>query len=182
MRFSENRPLALGILALCVILSLTLSGGGALKNQRDDVANIFYYGASGDGLCIDRDLTVRSEAAYNLASTAALYQGIDAALVANAKDAGNALAAAATIEEKAAKNEACQRAVEDLYTALDNAPLSEPDRAFAYKQYKEFQSRKDTISRDPYNQKAEEFNDALSGFPARFVGGLIGVRALSLFE
>lgn len=182
VNFKENRAVAWVVFALCVIFSLSFSGGRALTNLRQDVGDIFYNGVTGDGLCIDKDLTVRSENAYNIASTASGYASIDAALVSAAKDASNELAAAETIGARYAANVKCQRAVEDLYTAIDNASLSEKDSAFAYKEYKEFQSRADTISRDPYNQRAQAFNQTLSGFPASLLGGLQGVKPLELFS
>ncbi|MEF9974506.1 MAG: LemA family protein [Clostridia bacterium] len=180
--FKENRLIAWIVLVLCVLFSLSFSGGRALANLRAETEQVFYQGVHADGLSIGTDLDARAECAYNLASTASNYQDIDAALATSVRDASNALAAAKTIEEKYAANAACQRAVEDLYTALDNAQLSEKDYSFALRQYKEFQSRADTISRDDYNRQATQFNQTLSAFPASFVGGLSGVKKLSLFD
>ena len=180
--FWENRLIAWVVFAACVLFSLSFSGGRALENLRLDTERVFYQGVNGDGLCIDRDLSRRAECAYNLASTASGYASIGKDLVEGARAASNSLAAAAAIADKFEANQACQRAVEDLYTAMENTALSESDRAFAYKEYKEFQSRADTISRDFYNQRAAQFNEPLSAFPAELIGGLSGVKPLELFD
>lgn len=179
--FGENRLVAWVVFAACVLFSLSFSGGRALSNLRQDIETIFYQGVNGDGLCIDRDLARRAECADNLANTASNYASIDKALVENAREASNQLAAATAISDKYQANQACQRAVEALYAAMENTALSASDDSFAYKEYKEFQSRADTISRDFYNERAAQFNQALSAFPADLIGGLSGVKPLDLF-
>lgn len=179
--FWENRPVAWIVLAVCVVFSLLFSGGQALKDLREQTALTFYQGVNGDGLCIYRDLMVRSECAYNLASTAANYENIDSALVEKARELSNQLAAATDVQTLFSVNAQCHRAVEDLYTAMENTALSANDKSFAYREYKEFVSRADTISRDMYNDQAASFNAVLDGFPAGLIGSVTGVEPLALF-
>ena len=180
-RFSENRVVAWIVFAVAVIFSLSFSGGGALKELREQTLSIFYNGAQDDGLSIDRDLQVRSDAAYNLASVASGYAQIDAQVVTRTQEAQQALEAADSIAAKSAANQQLSKAVEDLFTAISNAPLTESDRAFVFSQYKEFISRGDTISRDVYNERARAFNDKLHAFPASLIGGFSGVKPVEIF-
>lgn len=180
--FWEKRTIAWVILAACVLFSLTFSGGGALSNLRAEAEKVFYQGVNGDGLCIDRDLSARADSAYKLASVAAGYPGVDPALVEKVREASDNLSSAGDIPGKFQANLALGQSVEDLYSAMEKAELSKDDEAFAFKQYKEIQSRADTISRDFYNEKAAEFNKTLAGFPAGLVGALSGVKNLDLFE
>ena len=79
-------------------------------------------------------------------------------------------------------NETLGRAVEALYTELENTQLTEADATYALSQYKEFTSRGLTISRDGYNALAEEFNRTIGVFPANIVAMLSGVGQLTLFR
>lgn len=178
--FSENRKIAWAVFALAILFSLSFSGGGALRNQRSEALDIFYQGAQGDGLCIDRDLKARAEAASNLIDLSEPY-GLPADILQQATDARDQLDQAVEISELSQANTALQRSIESLYTHLTKAGMSESDSQFAFSQYKEFQSRGDTISRDPYNDFAARFNRELEAFPARFVGTISRVKPLDLF-
>lgn len=182
MKFSENRPLAVALTVLVMALTLVLGGARGLNQLKDSASDVFYRGVTGDGLCIWRDLSARGEAAYNLESIATKYLKADDAQLLAAGQAREALAAEQSIAGQYEKNAQLTQAVEDLYTALENAPLSESDRSFAYKQYKEFKSRADTILNDPYNQWAEDFNRQLSGQPAALIARLTGIAPLELFR
>lgn len=182
MKLSENRRLAWIVLAVCVMFSLSFSSERALASLRAQVEAVFVSGAHNDGLCINNDLKERAECAYNIASTASNYAQIDSKLVSAARDASNELSKAETISQKYEANVACQRAVEDLYTAIDNASMSDADRTFVLKQYKEFQSRADTIKRDFYNQQALKYNDTVSAFPANLLAKLGNIQRMQLFD
>ncbi len=45
----------------------------------------------------------------------------------------------------------------------------------------EMKSRSVTISNDPYNQCAEEYNQRLDGFPANLLGKALGLKRAELF-
>ena len=179
-RFFENRKLAWVVFAIAVLFSLSFSGGGALRDQRSAALDVFYKGAQNDGLCIDRDLKARSEAAAALIDMAGRYDIADS-VVSQAAEAQAQLDAATGIADRSKANAALQGAVKDLYDQLSALALTESDYETAYSQYREFQSRGDTIRRDPYNDVAAEFNAALSGFPARLVGLIGRVQPLELF-
>lgn len=195
MRLSENRTVAWIVFAIVVIASLSLSGNALEKNaleMRDDVLKVFYTGVNGDGLSIDSDLKARAKDAYTLYGIASRYDGIDASLLEKALNAQKALDEAnqlpqTEIRKRSDANAALTLAVEDLYTALNNAPLSDADRRDAKSVYDDFKSHGNTIGRDPYNDLAAQYNADVrkmySGFPANLIGSIKGsAPSLELFQ
>ncbi len=195
MRLSENRTVAWIVLALVIALALGLSGNALEKNaleMRGDVLKVFYTGANGDGLSIDSDLKQRAKDAYTLAGIAGRYPAVNAALVTKASAAQQALDAANALpqEKIAARSNAnadLTRAIEDLYTALNNADLSDADRKDVRSVYDNFRSHGNTIERDPYNDLAAQYNRDVqkmySGFPAGLISGFKGgAPSLELFQ
>ncbi len=178
----ENRMIAWIVFAACVIFSLSFSSERALSNLRRDNEAVFYQGTTDSmGLSIDKQLQTRAMSAYNIASTAGNYP-IDASLVKTAKDAADALEKAKTIQDKNAANIACERAVQDLYTAIENTSMSSTDQNYALSQYRDFQAASDMIRHDKYNEYAQDFNQELGKFPARLLAGLTGVSPLPMFS
>lgn len=195
MRLSENRTVAWIVFALVVITALSLSGNALEKNaleMRDDVIKVFYTGVNGDGLSIDSDLKSRAKDAYTLYGIANRYAQIDASLAEKALAAQKALDEAnqlpqTEIRKRSDANAALTRAVEDLYTALGNAPLSDADRRDAKSVYDDFKSHGNTIGRDPFNDLATQYNmdvrKMYSGFPASLIGSIKGgAPSLELFQ
>ncbi|NLG25703.1 MAG: hypothetical protein GX558_10130 [Clostridiales bacterium] len=187
MRLSENRPLAVAALAIAVLVSVVISGGGALRDERAAVERVFYADRG-----VNADLTVRAEAAYNLASLAG-RNGLNAPTIDAVSQAIAALQAAGSIAGKYEADQALTRAVEDLYTEMENAGLSVSDASFARKQYTNWKSSGMTIAhsvdevgaKEPgrgYNEKAGQFNRTLQGFPAGLIGALTGVGPLELYR
>lgn len=182
-RFSENRTIAWVVFAVCILFSLSFSSERALTNLRRDNERIFYQGTSQSmGQCIDKHLTTRATSAYNVASVAANYPEINQTLVQEAKDAATQLQDASDIAAKNTLNTALNRAVEDLYTAVENTQLSKADKDYAYGQYKEFKGAGDMIGRDEYNKYADEFNAELDYFPASQLAKITGVQPLPRFN
>ncbi len=195
MRLSENRTVAWIVFALVVITALSLSGNALEKNaleMRDDVIKVFYTGVNGDGLSIDSDLKARAKGAYTLYGIANRYQQVDASLAEKALSAQKALDEAnqlpqTEIRKRGDANAALTRAIEDLYTALGNAPLSDADRRDAKSVYDDFKSHGNTIGRDPFNDLAAQYNTDVrkmySDFPASLIGGIKGgAPSLELFQ
>lgn len=195
MRLSENRTVAWIVFALVVVAALSLSGNALEKNaleMRDDVLKVFYTGVNGDGLSIDSDLKARAKDAYTLYGIASRYGEVDAPLVEKVLSAQKALDEAnqlpqTEIIKRSEANTALTHAVEDLYTALNNAPLSDVDRRDAKSVYDDFKSHGNTIGRDPYNELAANYNVQVrkmySGFPASWIGNIKGgAPSLELFQ
>lgn len=183
-KINENRPLAFCVLVLVVVLSIVFSGGGGLRALRGEALEAFHVGVNGDGLCVYTDLQERADCAFNLAALAQRYDEIPQEITQKAAEAAQELSDVPDDETAAMQraNETLGRAVEALYTELENTQLTEADATYALSQYKEFTSRGLTISRDGYNALAEEFNRTIGVFPANIVAMLSGVGQLTLFR
>lgn len=194
MRLAENRTIAWIVFAMSVVIALSLSGNALKKNaleMRLDTIKVFYTGANADGLSIDSDLKARAKDAYTLIGIAGRYSQIDETIVQAATAAQRAMDEAnglAQLEIKARSQANAQlgRAIEDLYTALNNSALSEADRRDVQSVYDDFKSHGNTIGRDPYNELAAQFNrdaDAMySQFPASMFKNMQGgAPTLELF-
>lgn len=178
--FTENRKLGMAVLAVVIILSVLLSGGGKLGAKRGEALDVF---KNGDGYgSVSDDIARRVECAYDLHSTAARYEAIPADTVRKVETLTAKLEKAEPGTEMEQLHKDLSRAVEDLYSAIENASLSASDAEYAKGEYKEFVSRGMTMSRDAYNEAAEKYNKLAGGFPAALVAGLTGNGALPVFE
>ncbi|MCL1849437.1 MAG: LemA family protein [Clostridiales bacterium] len=166
-----------------MILAGTLIGShNSLVSLRDKAAGVFVIGARGDGIGIQGDLRERDNAAYNMVVIARKYLPEDNALIQNVLNARKALDSASSVRQKAAADRELAIAVKDLYDVLSGMALSDQDARYPQRLYTDFYSRGETISHDPYNQTAAEFNRILAGFPAGVLGGLTGIQPLELFQ
>lgn len=184
MRFSENRVLAWVVLALAILFSVSFSGGGAMRDIRYATEQVFVSGARNDGLSISNDLDVLAQKAGVLVSIAKSYLPGGSDVVNKAEQAANALRESSGAASRFEAYAATTGAIEDVYTQLQNAPMSEKDRTDALKAYKEIESRTDTVNRNKneYNTPASQFNQGLERFPASLVSKLARVEPLPLFE
>lgn len=156
----------------CIVLMLALIAGGfflggtmKLNGLYSEAEKVFLTGEDGDGICIANDLTERANAATNLVTIASKYDGVkDKA--AKVTSAVAALKTADQISDKKEANSDLDTAVEGLFKALENLALSTNDETYARRLYTNFNSRNDTISHDPYNKYAVEYNETIAKFPA----------------
>ena len=178
MRFSENLTIARIALALSIILSLVLGGGGALMDARSAAEAQFFANAES----ISAELYEMRSNAVVLSSIAAKYDTADKAFI---SDLNGAVALLDESKEISAKHQASLKldsAVENLYSNLTGLKLGDMDAQDARYAYKNFSSAQMRIEHDGYNESASAFNKELSGFPASLLGALRGVRALDLFQ
>ena len=180
MRISENRPIAWGVLALAVLLSISLSGGKAMRDMRSEAERLF-YGTNGGG-SINHDLDTRAEESYKLASIASKYISEDDPALVKVKDLSTKLSEAKSVNDRYAANKDLGSAVEDLYSKVEMANLSEGDKDNTFRAYKDVQGKADSIGRDPYNEEARKFNESISKFPANVIAGFTGVSELPPFK
>ena len=183
MRLSENRKLALVVLIVCALASIVLFGGGALRNERYDILQVFSDGT-------DTSLSVRhsmeayllrcAERADALAEQGVLL-GADENLIESVRTA-----AAATREggdDLDARHAAYQEllpAVESLYTALEQSHGAD-ELVDARLAYNDFKGAVNLIQNDQYPVMASAFNDKLENFPANFLAALFGVEPQNTF-
>lgn len=178
MRFSENRPIAYVVLALCIALSLIFCGGGVLMDKRAEVDQV-YHAAS---YSISAELLEMRDNAVTILSIARKYDDADSTYTADLDAAISALDASEGAASDYAASLQLDSAVEHVYSDLTGLKLSEMDAEDARYKYKNFSSAQMRISHDPYNELATGFNGQLSTFPANLLGLLRGVRPLELFQ
>ena len=178
MRFSENLTIARIVLAACIVLSLVLGGGSALKDQRTAAEAQFFANAES----ISAELNEMRSNAVVLSSIAAKYDAANQSFISDLNAAVALLDEAKEISSKHAASLKLDSAVENLYSSLTGLKLNDMDAQDARYAYKNFSSAQMRIEHDGYNESASAFNKELSGFPASILGALRGVRALDLFQ
>ena len=182
MNLLQNKNFAACAMVAMIIVGTLAGSHNSLMGIREEAAAVFVVGARGDGIGIQGDLRERYNAAYNLLGIARKYLPEENILIQSVFAARTAMDAAASVRGKAEADRALEAAVRDLYDVLSGMSLTEQDAGYRQRLYTDFRARGDTISHDPYNQRAVAFNRVLSGFPAGLLGSLTGVQALELFE
>ncbi len=174
----------IGILAMVfLILFSALTGTHrSLAKLQGKAEAVFTAGEAGDGIGIQSDLNERLALAYNMVTIGRKYLPEGDPLLEQVLAARSQLEAAEGPASKYEANEAMSLAMKDLYDALKGRSLSSVDAPYPDKLYAEFNSRNDTISHDPYNKLAVEFNSVLKAFPANVLGRLVFIRPLELFQ
>lgn len=178
MRFSENRPLAFGVLALVIVAALILGGGGALMKQRTALESRFDAPSESIGAEL-REMRTNAAALLGIVNRST---GANADFAAALNTAIESLDRAQNIAEKHAASLQLSTAVENCYqnlTTLSPDDMTAKDARYAYRNFTSAQLR---ISHDDYNRLAEDFNQKLQGFPAGLIAALRGVKPISLFR
>ena len=166
MKLLENKVVC--IVLMVVLIAAGFFAGGTMKLNslyKADVEKIFLTGEDGDGICIENDLAERANAATNLVTIASKYSGVKAEAD-KVTEAVARLNTASDIGQKSDANKELDTAVESLFNVLGDAGLKSSDETYAWRLYTDFNSRNDTISHDPYNTYAAEYNETISKFPA----------------
>ena len=184
-RLSEinlSRGAGIAIMIALIILSLLLGCLRSLLPEYLKVKKAFNNGAYGDGFSISNDLSKLGESAWNMAALAEQAIG-ETDNVKKVKQARRALDDAKNIKDKHTAYTALTYASEKLYAeAADDKRLSETQAKLIKQCYTDIHSRILTIKGDEYNEMAADYNKKVSGFPARYIGLLVGVREAELFE
>ncbi len=182
MEILKKQSTAIAVMILMIVAAALYGGHSSLSDLRDRAEQVFYLGEAGDGIGIRSDLQERADSAYNLVTVARRYlpetdESLQGVLLAR-----QALDQAASVSEMAKADQALEEAVKDLLSKLEEVNLAEKDAPYPQRLYDSFRSRGDTISHDPYNRHAAEFNETLSEFPANLFSRLTGVKELELFR
>lgn len=183
MRLDENRKVAWAVLAVCVLVSVFLMGGGALGRERSRVMKVF-----NDGTDASTDIRYSMDAYLDNAGEAASIMANEAELHLGQSDlTDGALKNAALIGQDGAALDARYDAyvdlkgqVEKLYNNLYGAIGTEDFRNFKLA-YDDFWGYDDMLGRDGYHKLAKDYNALISGFPGGAVASLTGKGALNTF-
>ena len=184
MRLSENRVLAWGMLAVCVLGSVVGLGGASLVRERNALSNVFYDGVESQDTgrySMDAYLDRAAECAQVMAAEAQLYLGNDCAAAADMLETLGGFGDDDTLDMRYSAYTQLQKDSDALYNAMYAAELSDAERVNFKRAYDDFWGSDKYIRKDPYREMASEFNDRLKGFPAGAVAAIMGVEEMSSF-
>lgn len=180
--YDQKCRIAMIVMVAAILFSIPLGFRRTMNGFYMELQNEFQNGEFNDGLSIQNDLNERIDLAYNFATVAKRYLDADDPAVTAILAARLALSEAVTPGEMYDANLALTAASSDLYEALEGIELSEKDDAYRRSIYNDMASRNDTISHDPYNRLAYEYNQKLNDFPADLLSDLIGISQAELFQ
>ena len=158
-------------------------GGAKLKGMYRETAEIYTSAQDEYGHSIQGDFEAQADAAANLIKQAGYVDSTPAAALQEAEDA---LAAWNDTDDSPAVQYAANRrlynAVDTLYASLNNKVDDSTQRALD-DQYNAFVSAQATIERaaNVYNLWVEDYEKAVSQFPANLISGLWGAQAPKRF-
>lgn len=183
LNFTENRRIAWIVLAVSVLVSVFLLGGGALGRERRSVMKVFNDGTNPSSeirYSMDAYLDDAAEAASIMANEAELHMG-ESDLV------NQTLSNAALIGEDTADLDARYRAYTDLksqaeklYNNMYGAVTGDALKNFKLA-YDNFWGCDDMLGRDGYHKLAKNYNSLISGFPGGIVATLTRQGSLNTF-
>lgn len=183
MRFSENRPIAWAVLAVCVIGSVFGLGGGSVAGERAKIVTVFNKGTESSSTTrssMDAYLDRAAEQAQLMANEAMILLGNDDAT------ANEMLTLAPIISDNDdldARYDAYTR-VKDDSDKLYNAIYAKFDKAKTKNfkaAYDDFWEAEKFIKHDQYRTMAADFNTTLKGFPAGLITSIHGIKPLNSF-
>ena len=183
MNFLKSHRGAMAIAALVIALSVLFGFHRSATAARAAVEEQFYTGADGSGYSIASDLDQRRAAAQNLLVVAGRYLDEGDMAMADVAAAVRELERADSPADKYVWNQALEENTEALRAALADQALTEKDAGYVENLRAELAGRADAIRRDPYNQRADQFNHTVLGvFPANLLKRITFVRDAEAFR
>lgn len=182
MNFKENRPIAWVVLVIAILFSVSFSGGGALKNARNEAMTIYTASAIGDATqSLSAYLDGVAQKSSEALSIARQYLPQDDKAIEKADEAVKMLSNEKDPAQRAEAYAKLTPEVESVYSALQNAGVSSTQWTDFERAYKDFKGYSDKYDRNKneYNEPARKFNTELSKFPASLVGRIANVSQLS---
>ena len=187
MKFLKSYRGAMIVMVVVIVLCVLLGSHRSLTAEREKVETLFYDGADGSGYSVYTDLADCVDISANLLSVAGRY--LDESQLEQLMGSRDELAASIDPDSRyysiGNAYQGYQRLTaeaETVITALEVCDLSEKDAEYVRGFRTDLAARADTISRDPYNEKAEEFNsDVLGAFPANLLRRITSVDEVQVF-
>ncbi len=178
MQFLKSYRGAALITALVILLSVVFGAHRSLTAVRSDVLQVFEMGAYGDGHSVKGDLNARRAVCANLYTVAQRYLP-----EAELDELGRSLEETDQEAPSASAYENLDSAAHLVIEELEAVSLSEQDAKYVSGFQAELTSRTLTIAKDPYHQRALEFNnDTLGAFPANLLKHVAFVEALPIYR
>lgn len=181
MQLLKRRRVAWAITILLVLSGSMLGASLSLGGLRADADAAFVHGVSKEEPGVQFDLDWLLELSGNLTVLASRYVAEDDAELAAVKEARSRLEAAASPKTKyAAADRLVSKSTSLIYT-LGRTKLEARDERYNQTIKADMESRWLILGRNPYNEKASEFNEVLKQLPASMLGKLVSVKPLELF-
>lgn len=177
-----DRRTAAAVMAVMMALGVLLGAWRSGSRLYGAVEDLFYNGQKGNGVGVASDLSRRADAAVNMIIVAKRNLSADEAAVTDLEAAVTAVSAASSLQEKYRADRQMHDAMTVLYDRLEEAPLSDKDAGYRSSLYADFTSAGMTMSHDPYNAQAVEYNRELMAFPGRFLFALFGYEEAPVFR
>lgn len=181
MSLLKNRHIAALIMCVMILLGFLLGAAASGRRLYGRVEDIFYNGAKGNGVGIASDLGNRAEAAGNLGTIAVKYIDPRDDMIEDLEDAIDDMNDD-DLSNVAEANADLEKAVSRIYDRLGDLDLSQKDAEYRSSLYADFMSYGSTMSHDPYNQAAAEYNSEIRAFPGNIFFALMGYDAAPLFR
>lgn len=177
----KNRKVAVGLTVIIMILATVLGSGRSMNAEAYAIERYFIEGE--DGYSIQRDLDTRVGLAQNLLVVAERNLDSNDLAMAELQSAIYQMNEAETVKEKAIANQQLTAATERMNLVLEECALSSTDDRYRAQIRTDLASCNQTISHDPYNVMATEYNNEVLGkFPANMLKKVNGVQELENFN
>jgi len=178
----RNRHVAAGIMVLMILLSLPLGAWRTGSRLYGAVEDLFYNGEAGNGIGVASDISQRAEAAVNMIIIAKRNMDPNDPCITGLEAVVMEVNMAKSLQARHQADVEMGGCMAALYDALGEAPLSEKDARYRESLYADFTSAAMTMSHDPYNAQAVEYNRALSAFPGGLLMRLFGYEEAPVFR
>lgn len=181
---SLKRNISVLLCGLMVFIAIVTGGCRALLSARRQAMDIFTLGFYGDGASISSDLAYRAEYAARLCMQAGAFLPEGSTLADDVAAAASGLSLAATTREKFEANVNLTEKLAALRAGLERLgepPSGSREGRDIFGLFVSLDSRNQTISHDPYNIRAREYNAMLATFPYNLYKKLVRADELELF-
>ena len=177
MAGTKSRAFAFIMLLLMIVTAVGLGGTRSLANLRDKAEDAFYYSDTTEG--IGTAFENQANAGSNLVTVAKRYLPETDDLVEAVDFAALDLKYASSITDKKAASDELSVSMEQLIAKLESrSDLSGEDMRYVSNFKNDLQNVKQVIKIDPYNEKAQEYNNALGKMPASIFARILGMKEL----
>lgn len=178
----KNRRTAIGVMVLMILLSMLLGAWRSGSRLYGEVEDLFYNGEAGNGIGVASDLSQRAETAVNMIIVAKRNLDQSDPAITGLEEAVTEVSMAKSLQERYAADQKMSVCMAALYDALGETVLSEKDAGYRSSLYADFTSAAMTMSHDPYNAQAVEYNQALRTFPGSLFFALFGYEDAPVFR
>lgn len=181
MKFLKSYSGAVLVTVVVIALSVLFGAHRSLTAEREAVEALFTQGADGSGYSIATDLEDCRGIAANLLTVAGRY--LDQSELQTLAGSSNMLADWHGIAAAKTAYDGLMASSAEVIAKLQSSDLSEKDAGYVRGFQAELAAKADIIGRDPYHQRAEEFNTVVLGaFPARLLAKVTFVRPAETFR